>query len=138
MNQLRLKEQERQNKLMQPLSRQMVTKSVNSYTNHSETFNSGDEVDHYLRYEKALERQRKAQTDQNSRCMSNYTTSPPMGNRNKYSHVKSKVNTKRPNKNRNQTLAYSLLDRSIDNTINMIESARRKNNDSMDRCKYSL
>ena len=35
-------------------------------------------------------------------------------------------------------LAYSLLDRSLDNTINMIESAKRKEKEDYDCCKYFI
>lgn len=50
IHQLRTKDEERQMKLMQPISRQFGVKSINSYT--SDTGNSGDDTKELLHYTK--------------------------------------------------------------------------------------
>lgn len=90
----KFKDEERQMKLMQPMSRHLVVKSINSFTN--ETFNSGDDTQDFAKYIP------------------------------KQSSSKSKLKNSNSRQKVKNVLAYSLLDRSLDNTINLIESARRK------------
>lgn len=102
----KFKDEERQMKLMQPMSRHVVVKSINSFTN--ETFNSGDDTQDFAKY---------TSRQPNIR--------PKLKNSNSRHKVKN-------------VLAYSLLDRSLDNTINLIESARRKQVPDFNWCKYLL
>ena len=43
LNQVRMKEEERQRKLLQPISRQNEIKSMHTYTNYSETQDNKDD-----------------------------------------------------------------------------------------------
>lgn len=116
-----MKEEERQKRLMQPISRQHDGRSIYSVTNNSETLQSKD-VD------------RKRRTGQ--LWMNNFSANPtPVHRNDKYAHVKNKVVNRWSKRNRKNVLAYSLLDKSIDNTISLLESARRHERESKERCK---
>jgi hypothetical protein len=96
----KIKDEERQMKLMQPISRHVAGKNINSFTN--ETLNSGDVTQDYEKY------------------ISDQPTKRPKP-----------IITNSRQKAKN-VLAYSLLDRSLDNTINLIESARKNQYPDLD------
>jgi hypothetical protein len=96
----KIKDEERQMKLMQPMSRHIADKNITSFTN--ETINSGDDTQDYIKYVSEQPAKRPKPIINNSR------------------------------KKAKNVLAYSLLDRSLDNTINLIESSRRNQYPDLD------
>lgn len=102
----KLKDEQRHQKLMRPVSRQRGIHSMNSCT--SDTLNSGDDTHGVVKFKD-------------------------------YRRINNHSKNKKPrNAKSKNVLAYSLLDRSLDNTINLIENARKKELGNMKNCKYSL
>lgn len=116
LDQERVKEQERQRKLLQPISRQNEIKNTKSFTNISESREK--ESNSCI-----IQFNTKNLRNKGQLSFSNFSNAVP-GKSRKYDYVQNKVSSRR-DKSKN-VLAYSLLDKSLDNTIQMLESARKQ------------
>lgn len=115
LNPVRVKEEERQRKLLQPISRQNEIKGTKSFTNISDCREK--ESNSCI-----IQFNTKNMRNKGQLWLSNFSNAVPKSK--KYDYVQTKVATRR-DKSKN-VLAYSLLDKSLDNTIQMLETARKQ------------